>query len=34
MTLNLYAQALTDIKRTAQSKVARLVFAEKDGSED
>ena len=26
VTLNLYAQAVTDIKRTAQSKVARLVF--------
>jgi len=29
VTLNLYAQAVTDIKRTAQNKVARLVFAEK-----
>ena len=29
--MNLYAQAVTDIKRSAQSKVARLVFkAEKD----
>jgi len=27
VTLNLYAQAVTDIKRSAQSKVARLVFA-------
>lgn len=26
ITLNLYAQAVTDIKRTAQSKIARLVF--------
>jgi len=26
ITLNLYAQAVTDIKRSAQSKVARLVF--------
>ena len=26
VTLNLYAQAVTDIKRSAQSKVARLVF--------
>lgn len=26
LTLNLYAQAVTDIKRNAQSKVARLVF--------
>jgi len=27
VTLNLYAQAVTDIKRSAQSKVARLVFS-------
>jgi integrase len=33
VTLNLYAQAVTDIKRTAQSKVARLVFAAKDQPE-
>ena len=26
VTLNLYEQAVTDIKRSAQSKVARLVF--------
>jgi integrase len=26
VTMNIYAQAVTDIKRTAQSKVARLVF--------
>ena len=26
VTLNLYAQAVTDIKRNAQSKVATLVF--------
>jgi hypothetical protein len=24
--MNVYAQAVTDIKRTAQSKIARLVF--------
>ena len=29
VTLNLYAQAVTDTKRNAQSKVARLVFPEK-----
>jgi integrase len=29
VTLNLYAQAVTDIKRNAQSKVARLVFGKK-----
>lgn len=34
VTLNLYAQAVTDIKRTAQSKVARLVFAEKAVTDD
>jgi integrase len=35
VTLNLYAQAITDTKRTAQSKVARLVFAsEKEASEE
>ena len=33
MTLNLYAEALTDIKRTAQSKVARLVFSEKESEQ-
>jgi integrase len=31
ITLNLYAQAVTDIKRSAQSRVARLVF--KSGEE-
>ena len=34
VTLNLYAQAVTDIKRTAQSKVARLVFSEKGPNQD
>jgi integrase len=34
VTLNLYAQAVTDIKRNAQIKVARLVFAEKEESKD
>ncbi len=34
VTLNLYAQAVTDTKRNAQSKVARLVFAEKSTTED
>ena len=34
VTLNLYAQAVTDIKRTAQSKVARLVFVEKGPEQD
>ena len=34
VTLNLYAQAVTDIKRTAQSKVARLVFSEKGPERD
>jgi site-specific recombinase XerD len=34
VTLNLYAQAVTGIKRTAQSKVARLVFPEKAVFED
>jgi hypothetical protein len=33
VTLNLYAQAVTDIKRNAQSKVARLVFGKKAESE-
>ena len=33
VTLNLYAQAVTDPKRNAQSKVARLVFAEKSSTE-
>jgi hypothetical protein len=32
-TLNLYAQAVTDIKRNAQSKVARLVFGKKAEAE-
>jgi integrase len=31
VTMNLYAQAVTDIKRSAQSKVARLVFEPKKG---
>jgi len=30
VTLNLYAQAVTDIKRSAQSKVACLVFQARD----
>jgi hypothetical protein len=35
VTMNLYAQAVTDIKRSAQSKVARLVFkAEKDQGDE
>lgn len=34
VTLNLYAQAVTDIKRNAQSKVARLVFAGKTPVQD
>jgi hypothetical protein len=34
VALNLYAQAVTGIKRNAQSKVARLVFAEKQATED
>jgi len=33
VTLNLYAQAVTDIKRNAQSKVARLVFGKKGEAE-
>jgi len=33
VTLNLYAQAVTDIKRNAQSKVARLVFGKKAEAE-
>lgn len=32
VTMNLYAQAVTDIKRSAQSKVARLVFKSGKGS--
>lgn len=32
VTLNLYAQAVTDIKRSAQSKVARLVFGQESES--
>jgi hypothetical protein len=32
VTMNLYAQAVTDIKRRAQSKVARLVFEPKKGN--
>jgi len=31
VTMNLYAQAVTDIKRSAQSKVARLVFKSDKG---
>ncbi len=31
VTMNLYAQAATDIQRSAQSKVARLVFEQKRG---
>jgi integrase len=31
ITLNLYAQAVTDTKRTAQSKIARLVFSTEKG---
>jgi integrase len=35
VTMNLYAQAVTDIKRSAQSKVARLVFkSDKGPAED
>ncbi len=34
VTLNLYAQAVTDIKRTAQSKVARLVFTANGPTEE
>jgi integrase len=35
VTMNLYAQAVTDIKRNAQSKVARLVFkSDKDQGEE
>lgn len=34
VTLNLYAQAVTDIKRNAQSKVARLVFRSGKGQEE
>ena len=34
VTMNLCAQAVTDIKRSAQSKVARLVFNSKKSPED
>ena len=34
VTMNLYAQAVTDIKRSAQSKVARLVFEPKKGNSE
>jgi site-specific recombinase XerD len=34
VTMNLYAQAVTDIKRSAQSKVARLVFKSEKAQED
>ena len=34
VTMNLYAQAVTDIKRSAQSKVARLVFNSKKAPEE
>jgi integrase len=34
VTMNLYAQAVTDIKRSAQSKVARLVFKSEKGQEE
>ena len=35
VTMNIYAQAVTDIKRSAQSKVARLVFkSDKGPAED
>lgn len=34
VTLNLYAQAVTDIKRNAQSKVARLVFQSEKAQEE
>ncbi len=34
ITLNLYAQAVTDIKRSAQSKVARLVFQPVEGESE
>jgi hypothetical protein len=32
--MNLYAQAVTDIKRNAQSKVARLVFKSEKAQEE
>jgi hypothetical protein len=32
--MNLYAQAMTDIKRNAQSRVARLVFKSDKGQEE
>lgn len=34
MTMNVYAQAVTDLKRRAQSKVARLVFNSKKAPEE
>jgi integrase len=34
VTMNLYAQAMTDIKRNAQSRVARLVFKSDKGQEE
>jgi integrase len=34
ITLNLYAQAITDTKRSAQSKVARLVFEPGNGASE
>jgi site-specific recombinase XerD len=34
ITMNVYAQAVTDIKRTAQSKIARLVFNSKKPTKD
>jgi len=34
VTMNLYAQAVTNIKRSAQSKVARLVFNSKKAPEE
>ena len=34
ITLNLYAQAITDAKRSAQSRVARLVFEPGEGESD
>lgn len=34
VTMNLYAQAVTDIKRNAQSRVARLVFSSEKGQQE
>jgi site-specific recombinase XerD len=34
VTMSIYAQAVTDIKRTAQSKVARLVFQSRKDQEE